>query len=116
MSLTYVTKEKYNKYLEMLDGLELLNDVKETIRTRFEEIFDYDPTKNTYSKEKYEKDKESMLKKTNGKSAYSESHWRAKKKYDLEHREEINRKARERYHKKKELDRNSGHIEITSFV
>jgi len=50
MSLTYITKEKYNKYVEMLEELELLNEVKEKIRNKFEEIFDFDPEKKTYSK------------------------------------------------------------------
>ena len=117
MSLTYITKEKYNKYVEMLEELELLNEVKEKIRNKFEEIFDFDPEKKTYSKEKYEKDKESMLRKTNGERAFSESHLRAVKKYDEEHKEERNRKARERYQKKKELlKKQTGHVELTVFV
>tara|TARA_Y100000389_G_C17167664_1_gene367540 strand:- start:408 stop:566 length:159 start_codon:yes stop_codon:yes gene_type:complete len=42
------------------------------------------------------------LKKSDGERAFSESHLRTIKKYDDEHKEERNRKARERYQRKKQ--------------
>ena len=119
MSLTYITKEKYNKYVDIIDELEMLNELKETLKKKFEEIFDFDPEKKTYSKEKYEKDKESMLRKTNGERAFSESHLKASNKYKERNKEELNRKERERYHRKKQeklLQKESGHIQLTTFV
>ena len=117
MSLTYVTKEKYNKYLEMLEELELLNEVKETIRIKFEEIFDFDPRKNTYSADRYKQNRKYHLDKSNGERPYAESHLRASNKYNERNREEINRKARERYQNKKELLRKQNeHVELTTFV
>jgi len=58
-----------------------------------------------------------MLRKTNGKSAYSESHIKASNKYKERNKEEVNRKERERYQKKKELlKKQTGHVELTVFV
>lgn len=119
MSYSYVTKEKYNKYVEKLEELDLINEMKEKMKRIFQESLDYDPERSTYSKEKYEKDKESMLRKTNGRSAYSESHIKAIHNYNERHREERNRKERERYQRKKQeklLEKESSHVKITTFV
>lgn len=119
MSYSYVTKEKYNKYVEKLEELDLINEMKEKMKRIFQESLDYDPERSTYSKEKYEKDKESMLKKTNGRSAYSESHIKATNKYKERNKEELNRKERERYQRKKQeklFQKESEHIQLTTFV
>ena len=39
MSLTYITKDKYYKYVEMLKDLELENEVKERIKNKSEYIY-----------------------------------------------------------------------------
>jgi len=119
MSYVYVTKEKYNKYVEMLEELELLNEMKDKMKTIFQESLEYDPEKSTYSAEKYKQTRESNLKKSDGKSAYSESHIKATHNYNERHREERNRKERERYQRKKQeklLEKESSHVKITTFV
>ena len=102
MSVPYITKEKYRLFFEQLNELELPDTMSDTIATMFQETFKFDPNRNTYSKEKYHKDKEAMLKKTNGERAYSQSTLDSNKRYSERNREELNRKERERYQKKKE--------------
>ena len=117
MSLTYVTKEKYNKYVDIIDELEMLHEIKDKLKEKFQEIFDFDPTKNTYNAEKYKQNRQYHLDKSNGQRACSESQIKASNKYKERNREELNRKERERYHKKKELlKKQSSHVELTAFA
>lgn len=102
MSVPYITKEKYRQYVEFIEASDLDNEMKVTMMDKFRDIFKFDPNRNTYSKEKYHKDKEAMLKKTNGERAYSQSTLDSNKRYSQRNREELNRKERERYQKKKE--------------
>jgi len=117
MSLTYVTKEKYNKYVDIIDELEMLHEIKDKLKEKFQEIFDFDPTKNTYNAEKYKQNRKYHLDKSNGQRPYADSHLRASTRYNEKNRDEINRKARERYQKKKELlKKQNEHVELTTFV
>ena len=103
MSLTYVTKDKFNLYKNKIEELGLVKEMEENILRLFQESFEYDPEKSTYSTEKYQQNREYHLKKTNGERGYSESKLKANNKYNEKNREEVNRKARERYHKTKAL-------------
>lgn len=100
--LPRVTHEKFNMYKSGLESMESLSpEVANTILSMFSQIFEYDPSLTTYSKDIYEKSKQRNLEKTGGKSSVSDAHVRANKKYNETHREEINKRERERYHKKK---------------
>jgi hypothetical protein len=102
MSLKYITKENYNNFKEKLLGVyEDENNVEKMLKL-FMETFDYDPEQNTYDPDVYHKNKAKCLEKTGGKSAFPESRHRANKKYNDAHREELNQKRRERYHKQKQ--------------
>ena len=118
MSYVYVTKEKYNKFLEMMDNRSLPSEYKSVMIEIFQESLDYDPKKSTYIVENYKKSKEYHLNKSNGERTYSENHRKAVSRYKEKNREEINRKARERYHQKKErmMKSESCHVELTAFV
>jgi hypothetical protein len=54
-----------------------------------------------YSKEIYEKNRKYHLERTGGKRSVSDAQYKSHKKYNETHREEINKRERERYHKKK---------------
>ena len=117
MSVPYITKEKYRLFFEKLNELELPDTVSDTIATMFQDTFKFDPNRNTYSKEKYHKDKEAMLKKTNGERAYYPTNPDTRKKYYETHKDEIKKRDRERYQRKKEqMLKNINDIKITQFV
>ena len=97
--LPRVTHEKFNMYKSGLESMESLSP--DSILTLFSEIFEYDPEMKFYSREVYEQNRKYHLERTKGESAYSDAHKRSWKKYDEIHREERNRKAKERYHRKK---------------
>ena len=115
MSYVYVTRDKYNKYVLMMEELDMVNELKEEMKRIFQESLEYDPEKSTYNVDKYKESKAKMLERTNGEKAFSESHLRASKKYNERNREDINRKARERYRRKKEIE-NAKHVELTAFA
>ena len=94
-----ITKEKYKRLEEEI--FTVYGEDKQKIMDIFKKVMEYDPEKSTYSREKYEKDKERILESTGGERSYYESKMRANKKYQDKIREERNRKERERYHRKK---------------
>ena len=97
--LPRVTHEKFNMYKSGLESMESLSP--DSILTLFSEIFEYDPSMKFYSREVRLKNREYHLERTGGKQSVSDSQVKAHKKYNETHREEINKKAKERYHKKK---------------
>ena len=62
MSYVYVTREKYNKYVTMMEELDMLQEMKDKMKNIFQESLEYDPEKSTYSAEKYKQTRESNLK------------------------------------------------------
>lgn len=114
----YVTRDKYNKYVSMIEELDILEEIQDKIKKIFQESLEYDPEKSTYSAEKYKQSREANLKKSDGKSAYSESHIKAIHRYNERNREERNRKERERYQRKKQENMlaEASHVKITSFA
>jgi hypothetical protein len=103
MSLTYVTKDKFNLYKDKIEELGLSKEVEENILRLFLECLEYDPEKSTYSSEKYKQNREYHLKKTYGERGYPESKLKAVNRYNENNREEVNRKRRERYQRTKDL-------------
>ena len=100
--LPRVTHEKFNMYKSGLESMESLSpEVANTILSMFSQIFEYDPSMKSYNKEAYEQNKLKNLEKSGGKSAFSEAQHKAYKKYNETHREDRNRRERERYQKKK---------------
>lgn len=100
--LPRVTHEKFNMFKDNLESMNSLSpEVTKSIFSAFYEIFDYNPEMKFYNREVYEQNRKYHLERTKGESAYSDAHKRSWKKYDEIHREERNRKAKERYHRKK---------------
>lgn len=113
----YVTRDKYNKYVSMIEELDILEEIQDKIKKIFQESLEYDPERSTYSAEKYKQSREANLKKSDGKRAHSKSQIKASNKYKERNREEVNRKERERYHQKRELlKKQSSHVELTAFA
>lgn len=104
--MAYITKEKYINYVNSLSSFNFNEDTKNNLIKLFENNFEYDPNKSTYSPENYYKTREKNLKNSNGVTTRSPSQKKANDKYNERYREERNRKARERYHRlKAERDR-----------
>nr|QOI90617.1 hypothetical protein HWQ62_00486 [Pyramimonas orientalis virus] len=117
MSLTYVTKDKFNLYKDKIEELGLVKEMEENILRLFQESFEYDPEKSTYSSEKYKQNREYHLKKTNGERGYPESKLKAVNKYNENNREEVNRKRRERYQRTKDLlKKECAQVNLTTFA
>jgi len=76
-------------------------EIRDEILAMFKRTMGYDPEKNTYSAEKYQKRREVYMTKSDGKTASSEATKLAIKKFREANREELNRQARERYQRKK---------------
>jgi bacillopeptidase F (M6 metalloprotease family) len=102
MSLSYVTKDKYNIFLSKIHELGIEKEMEDKMIKVFNESMEYDPEKSTYSSEKYQQTRENHLKKSGGARGYYESTLKAVNKYNEKNKVERNRKERERYHKKKE--------------
>ena len=102
MSLSYVTKDKYNNFLSKIHEFGFEKEIEDKMIRVFNESMEYDPEKSTYSSEKYQQNREYHLKKSGGERGYPESKLKAANKYNEKNKVERNRKERERYHKKKE--------------
>lgn len=97
--LPRVTHEKFNMFKDKLEYVE--DHSTESILTLFSEIFEYDPSMKFYSREAYEQNKKYHLERTGGKQSVPDSKIRAYQKYNETHREDRNKRERERYQKKK---------------
>lgn len=103
----YIPHDKVSSFKNFINSTDCSDDLKILICKSFDDIFQYSPdTKSrVYTHEDYLKMKE----KHGGNLGALECNIRARQKYEAKNREEINRKARERYHAKKNL-RNSNLI------
>lgn len=99
----YITKDKYFNYVSALIAMDLDDELYNELMNTFHQSLGFDPNKSTYSPENYHKSKEKNLEKSGGVTSRSPSQKRANDKYNESKREERNRKARERYHRLKQL-------------
>lgn len=98
----YIPEKRVSEFKEMINAGDLSDEMKEFVFKSFDKAFDYTPVykrSNVYTHDTYLKMKE----RHGGNLSRLECNVRARKKYDDKNREEINRKARERYRKKKLL-------------
>lgn len=97
----YLPHEKVANFKNAINSFDFSDDVKELVCKTFDRTFEYSPdTKSrVYTHEEYLKMKE----KHGGKLWATPANKLAKQRYTEKHREEINRKARERYHATKNL-------------
>lgn len=94
-----ITHEKFNTFRDQLE--EISPQTKTKILEKFYQVFDYNPDMIFYSREARLQNKEYHLNRTQGQQSVSDAQIKAQKKYNEVHREEVNRRQRERYKKKK---------------
>jgi hypothetical protein len=102
----YIPQERVSVFKSaIMNNDDLADEVKSFVIDSFVSAFDYDPNAKSrvYSNEEYQK----MKQKHGGNLGKLECNIRARKKYESDNREEINRRARERYHARKLLSNNS---------
>lgn len=96
----YIPEKRVSEFKEMINAGDLSDEMKEFVFKSFDKAFEYNPDVKSriYTHQEYLK-----MKERHGNLGKLDCNVRARKKYEEKNREEINRKARERYHKKKLL-------------
>lgn len=106
----YIPHEKVSNFKECINSADISDEIKLFINKTFDDVFEYstETKSRVYTHDDYLKMKE----KHGGNLGKLESNIRARKKYESKNRDEINRKARERYHAKKFISNNNSNISV----